>query len=74
MASEVMPSPYEEGVGLGRALYRQGVPLARVRLSMAADTFGYAGEMARRWKQGVIAGYALEMEARHGTRDDQARP
>ena len=74
MASEVMPSPYDEGVDMGRMLYRQGVPLARVRLSMAADTFGYAGELARRWKQGVIAGYALEMEARHGTRDDRARP
>ena len=74
MASEVMPSPYEEGVDLGRMLYRQGVPLARVRLSMAADTFGYAGELAMRWKRGVIAGYALEMEARHGTRDDRARP
>jgi len=66
MASEVMPSPYEEGVDLGRMLYRQGVPLARVRLSMAADTFGYQGAMARRWKQGVIDGYALEMEASDG--------
>ena len=65
-SDEVMPSPYEEGVDLGRALCRQGVPLARVRLSMAADTFGYTGELARRWKQGVIDGYALEMEARHG--------
>jgi hypothetical protein len=74
MASGVMPSPYEEGVDLGRALYRQGVSLARVRLSMAADTFGYASKMARRWKQGVIDGYVAEMEARHGTRDDQARP
>ena len=74
MASEVMPSPYEEGVDLGRALYRQGVPLIRVRLTAAADTFGYAGEMARRWKHGVIAGYAAEMEVRNGTRDDQARP
>jgi len=65
MASEVMPSPYDEGVDLGRALYRDGVPLIRVRLSMAADTFGYAGELARRWKQGVIDGYVTEMEARY---------
>lgn len=73
MASEVMPSPYDEGVDLGRMLYRQGVPLARVRLSMAADTFGYQGATARRWKQGVIDGYAAEMEVRNGTRDDPAR-
>lgn len=64
MASKVMPSPYDEGVDMGRALYRQGVPLARVRLSMAADTLGYAGELARRWKRGVIDGYVAEMEAR----------
>jgi len=74
MESEIMPSPYDEGVDLGRALCRDGVPLIRVRLTAAAASFGYAGEMARRWKQGVIAGYAREMEARHGTRDDQARP
>ena len=74
MTSEVMPSPYEEGVDLGRALYRQGIPLARVRLSMAADTFGYAGELARRWKQGVIDGYVAEMEAKYSTRGARARP
>lgn len=73
MVSEVMPSPYDEGVDLGRALCRQGVQLIRVRLSMAADTFGYQGATARRWKQGVIDGYAAEMEVRNGTRDDPAR-
>src|SRR5690606_14227977 len=71
---EVMPSPYEEGFDLGRALYRQSIPLARVRLSMAADTFGYAGELARRWKQGVIDGYVAEMEAKYSTRGARAHP
>lgn len=74
MASEIMPSPYDEGVDMGRALCRDGVPLIRVRLTAAAASFGYTGKLARRWTQGVIAGYALEMEARHGTRYDQARP
>lgn len=59
----VMPNAYEEGVEIGRDLYREGVSIASVApLSGAARRYGYRGPEVRQWVQGVIHGYASEQD------------
>lgn len=66
--NRIVPTAYEEGVEMGRDLYRQGISLhSLLPLSAAARRLGYRKDKdIRAWVRGVVKGYSEAKEKAHG--------